>query len=176
MAPYALFSAAVATDAVALTAEITALGYRGSAKTVRRYLQTLRSQPLGSGQTATPRPPTPPTAREVTGWLTRHSDSLTDDERATRDAVLDRSPALRATGDLVSEFAQILTQRRGHELRDWMQRFDTDAAQVPVGAGNSVTSRDLQILVQEAAEAVSSQRPDCRAGGRRSAACGGAET
>ena len=77
---------------------------------------------------ATPRPPTPPTAREVTGWLTRHSDSLTEDECATRDAVLDRSPALRATGDLVSEFAQILTQRRGHEPRDWMQRVDTDAA------------------------------------------------
>jgi hypothetical protein len=53
----------------------------------------------------------------MTGWLTRHSDSLTDDERATRDAVLDRSPALRATGDLVSEFAQILNLRRGHELR-----------------------------------------------------------
>jgi len=95
--------AAGATDAVALTAEITALGYRGSAKTVRRYLQ-----PLRSAQPATPRPPTPPTTRDATGWLTRHPDSLTDDERAARDAVLDRSPGLRATRDQVSEFAEIL--------------------------------------------------------------------
>jgi hypothetical protein len=77
--------AAGVTDAVALTAEITALGYRGSAKTVRRYLQ-----PLRSGQ--------PATARDATGWLTRHPDSLTDEERAARDAVLNRSPALRACG------------------------------------------------------------------------------
>jgi transposase len=115
--------AAGATDAAALTAEITALGYRGSANTVRRYLQ-----PLRSAQTATPRPPTPPTARDATGWLTRHPDSLTDDERGARDAVLNRSPALRATRDQVGAFAEILTQRRGHELHDWLQRIDTDGA------------------------------------------------
>jgi transposase len=115
--------AAGATDAVALTAEITALGYRGSVKTVRRYLQ-----PLRSAQPATPRPPAPPTARDMTGWLTRHPDSLTDDECGARDAVLNRSPALRVTRDLVSEFAEILTQRRGHELQGWMQRVDAAGA------------------------------------------------
>jgi len=62
--------AAGVTDAVALTNEITVLGYRGSAKTVRRYLQPLRSE-----QPATPRPPTPPTAHDATGWLTRHPRS-----------------------------------------------------------------------------------------------------
>ena len=41
-----------------------------------------------------------------------------------------------------------------------------------MGAENSVTSCDLQILVNEAAEAVSSLRSDGRAGGRGSAACG----
>lgn len=115
--------AAGATDAVALTAEITALGYRGSVKTVRRYLQ-----PLRGGQTTTLQPPAPPTTRDVTGWLTRHPDSLTDDERTARDTILDRSPALRITRDLVSEFAEILIQRRGHQLRGWMQRVDTDGA------------------------------------------------
>jgi hypothetical protein len=40
-----------------------------------------------------------------------------------------------------------------------------------VGAENSVTSRDLQILVYETAESISSQRPDGCAGGRGSGAC-----
>jgi hypothetical protein len=44
--------------------------------------------------------------------------------------------------------------------------------QCPVGAENSVTSCDLQILMDETAEAVSSQWSDGRAGGRGSAACG----
>jgi hypothetical protein len=42
----------------------------------------------------------------------------------------------------------------------------------PVGAENSVTSSDLQILMYESAEAVSSRGSDGRAGGRGSAACG----
>jgi hypothetical protein len=41
-----------------------------------------------------------------------------------------------------------------------------------VGAENSVTSCDMQILVHQAAEAVSSYRSNGRAGGRASAACG----
>jgi hypothetical protein len=41
-----------------------------------------------------------------------------------------------------------------------------------VGAENPVTSSDLQVLVNETAEAVSSQWSDGRAGGRGSAACG----
>ena len=88
--------AAGSTDAVALTAEITALGYRGSVKAVRRYLQPLRNGQ--NAQTTTPRPPTPPTAREATGWLTRHPDSLNDNERAARDAVLARSRQRAAGG------------------------------------------------------------------------------
>jgi hypothetical protein len=41
-----------------------------------------------------------------------------------------------------------------------------------VGAQNSVTLCDLQVFLYEAAEPVSSQRPDGRSGGPMSAACG----
>ena len=41
-----------------------------------------------------------------------------------------------------------------------------------MGAENPVMSCDLHILVEEAAEPVSSERPDGRAGGWGSAACG----
>ena len=47
-----------------------------------------------------------------------------------------------------------------------------DKAQVPVGAENPVTSRDLHILVDETAEPVASQRPDDRSGGWRGTARG----
>ena len=42
----------------------------------------------------------------------------------------------------------------------------------PVGADNSVTSCDVHILVHEAAEPISSERPNNRFGGRGSAAGG----
>jgi hypothetical protein len=41
-----------------------------------------------------------------------------------------------------------------------------------VCAENTVTSCDLQILVYETAESVSSKRPDCRAGAWGNVACG----
>ena len=135
-----LLWAAGVTDAVALTAEITAQGYRGSAKTVRRYLR-----PLRSAQPVTPRPPAPPTVRDATGWLTRHPDSLTDDERRTRDTVLDRSPGLRAARDRVGEFAQILTQPRGHELHDWIARIGIDGAP-PLRSFAAGLERDLDAV------------------------------
>jgi transposase len=77
--------AAGVNDAVALTAEITALGYRGSVKTVRRYLQPLRNT-----QTTPPRPPAPLTAREMTGWLIRHK--LNDWQQVDTEG----APALRS--------------------------------------------------------------------------------
>jgi hypothetical protein len=41
-----------------------------------------------------------------------------------------------------------------------------------VGAENAVTSCDLHILVYQAAESISSQRPDCSSGRWGSGACG----
>lgn len=103
------------TDAAALTTQITALGYRGSGKTVRRY-----RQPFRASLTAPAPVPVAPSIRQVTGWLTRHPDSLDEDERLQRKAILTRSPALAATARHVSEFAQMLTGRHGDRLQDWI--------------------------------------------------------
>jgi hypothetical protein len=48
------------------TKEITALGYRGSDQTVRRYLH-----PLRDGRPVPPARPAAPTVRDVTGWIMR---------------------------------------------------------------------------------------------------------
>jgi hypothetical protein len=58
------------TDAARLTEEITAIGYRGSDKTVRHYLQPFRAMLI-----APPPKPTPPTVRAVTSWLTRRPET-----------------------------------------------------------------------------------------------------
>ena len=107
------------TDAAALTDEIKALGYRGSAKTVRRYLQPFRET-----CTAPPAVPVPPTIRQVTGWLTRHPDRLDEDERMQLKQILVRSPELAATHRHDHDFAQIMTNRQGHRLPAWMGELD----------------------------------------------------
>ena len=104
------------TDAAALTAEITALGYRGSDQTVRRYLQ-----PFRASLTAPAPVPVAPSVRQVTGWLTRRPDTLNEDERLELTKILDRSAALTVTSRQVREFAEMLTQRQGQRLGDWMR-------------------------------------------------------
>jgi hypothetical protein len=111
------------TDAARLTREITALGYRGSDKTVRRYLQPFRET-----LAATSPAPVPPSVRQVTGWLTCHPDRLTDDDRVQLKQVLARSDMLTITHQQVHDFAELLTQRRGEHLHGWMCDVDARGA------------------------------------------------
>jgi hypothetical protein len=64
------------TSATQLFEEIRALGYRGSASTVRSYLRPFRAT-----GTAPPAEPRPPKVRHVAGWILRHPDSLDADEQ-----------------------------------------------------------------------------------------------
>jgi transposase len=107
------------TDAARLTEEITAMGYRGSDKTVRRYLHPFRDT-----LTAPPARPTPPTVRQVTGWLTRRPEDLTESQTLRLKNILARSPALQTTHDLIRGFATILTHRHGNELTTWMDQVE----------------------------------------------------
>lgn len=110
------------TNAEALTQEIVALGYRGSDKTVRRYLHPLRA----AGAPAPSPVPLPPTVRQVTGWLTRRPQDLPDPDVKTLQAITARCPALAATYDLVREFAMMLTLRQGEHLGNWMDRVEAE--------------------------------------------------
>ena len=96
-------------NAAQLFLEISALGYTGSYSTVRGYLDQHRPA-------AAPLPPPPPTVREVTGWLTRRPDSLTEDERPRLKALLDRCPELQAADGHVRAFAAMLTRLTGENL------------------------------------------------------------
>jgi transposase len=103
------------TDAAVLTTEITALGYRGSQQTVRRYLH-----PLRDGRPAPPARPVAPTVREVTGWILRRPESLDADEQVRLKQVLGHCPQLDSAAAHVTGFAEMMGGRRGDRLDDWM--------------------------------------------------------
>lgn len=98
--------------------EISALGYTGSYSTVRDYLADQRPAKI-------PLTPPPPTVREVTGWLTRHPDTLTEDERPQLKALLERCPELQAACDHIRTFATMLTQLTGQNLPQWISDLQT---------------------------------------------------
>jgi transposase len=93
--------------------EIRALGYDGSYSVVRDYLCQIRPAKA-------PLPQVPPTVRDVTGWLTRHPDSLAEDDKPRLNAILDRCPELRAASGQVRAFAAMLTQLTGQNLPQWI--------------------------------------------------------
>jgi hypothetical protein len=93
--------------------EIKALGYDGSYPVVRNYLDKHRPAKA-------PLPQAPPTVREVTNWLTRRPDSLTEDEKPRLKGILGRCPELQAASDQVRAFASMLTGLTGHDLPQWI--------------------------------------------------------
>jgi transposase len=96
-----------------LFGEVQALGYDGSYSVVRDYLA--RNRPARE-----PLPPAPPTVREVTNWLCRRPDTLTEDEKPRLAAILDRCPELQAASGQIRAFAAMITGLTGHDLPQWM--------------------------------------------------------
>jgi hypothetical protein len=92
--------------------EIRALGYDGSYHVVCAYLDHRHAR--------APLPPAPPTVRDVTGWLTRHPDSLTEDEQPRLNAILDHCPELQTASGQVRTFAAMLTGLTGQDLPQWI--------------------------------------------------------
>ena len=111
----------VATDAAALTKEITALGYRGSEQTVRRYLH-----PLRDGRPTPPARPAAPTVREVTGWILRRPDTLEPGEQVRLKQVLAHCPQLDSAATRVAAFAEMMCGRHGERLDDWLIAVEAD--------------------------------------------------
>jgi transposase len=96
-----------------LFSEVKALGYNGSYSLVRNYLDRTRPEkaPLGEA---------PPTVRDVTNWLCRRPDTLTEDEQPQLKAILNRCPELQAASDQARAFATMITDLTGQDLPQWM--------------------------------------------------------
>jgi transposase len=109
------------TDAAQLTKEIKAQGYTGSDQTVRRYLR-----PFRHGRPTPPPGPTPPTVREVSGWIMRRPDALDLEEQTRLKEILARCPHLDATSGHVAAFAEIMSNLRGNRLDRWIATVEAD--------------------------------------------------
>lgn len=107
------------TNALQLHREIVALGYPGGYGQVRAYFEQRRFKPE-------PIAPAPPTVREVTGWLTRHPDTLEEDDQPQLKAVLERCPELRAAAGHVRAFGEMITKLQGQLLPEWIAAVRAD--------------------------------------------------
>ncbi len=62
----------------------------------------------------------------MTGWLTRHPDRLTDDQAQRLKEILARCPALDRTAYHVRAFAELMNDRQGCGLGQWMAKVKGD--------------------------------------------------
>lgn len=108
------------TDATALTAEIRAAGYRGSMRTVRRYLHPFRAAPTA------PPVPDPPKVRRLSGWIMTDPERLDPDDQARLDDARGRCPHLDALAGHVTGFVKIRTGLHGERLDDWITQVNAD--------------------------------------------------
>ncbi|MFD3613292.1 ISL3 family transposase [Streptomyces atroolivaceus] len=99
--------------------EIVPLGYTGSYQRVRAYFRTKR---LSADPVTAP----PPSPRTVASWILRHPESLSAGEQLRMKAVLAHCPELEALTRHVRSFAQILTQRQGQRLPEWLAAVRQD--------------------------------------------------
>ncbi|EFH29110.1 MULTISPECIES: ISL3 family transposase [Streptomyces] len=99
--------------------EIVPLGYKASYQRVRAYFRTKRLS-------ADPGNAPPPSPRTVAGWILRHPDSLSKVDQLRLEAVLAHCPELEALTGHVRSFAQILTERQGQRLPDWLDAVRQD--------------------------------------------------
>ncbi|MFI1259135.1 transposase [Streptomyces netropsis] len=108
------------TDSTRLSEEIRALGYRGTDRTVRRWLERLRASSAPVLKVSDV-----PSTRKVTGWITRHPDNLISNEALRLNHLLNHCPELATVVERVRDFAVMMANREGHRLPEWITATET---------------------------------------------------
>ncbi|MEU5348115.1 ISL3 family transposase [Streptomyces sp. NPDC020766] len=101
--------------------ELRERGYEGGESVVKEYVRKLRE--------AFPHDDPPrrnPSVRDVTSWITRHPDRLNDDQAQQLKAVLARCPELEQTAQHIRAFAELMNNRQGRHLGQWIDRVQSD--------------------------------------------------
>ena len=109
------------TDATRLWREIRARGYPGGYSRVRDYLAQFRDAAAAPAPAPAPQPPK---VKKVTSWLMTDPDHLTAGDKAQLTAILTECPELAALREHIAAFADLMTQRRGRHLEQWITAAD----------------------------------------------------
>lgn len=119
--------------------EIRERGYQGSRQVVRRHLTALRAG------TAEPLRADIPSPRKITSWIMRPRESLTDrqDEQLLQVRLV--CPDITRACDLARAFADLVRNRRGHLLHDWIRQAEQHAPK-PMSGFAGFLRRDLDAV------------------------------
>ncbi|MFF9643168.1 transposase [Kitasatospora aureofaciens] len=107
-------------NAALLRAEIQALGYTGSRKTVCRFLNSLAE----SGSRPLPPPEPPPPVRDIVRWIIGRPSRLSEDDHQKIKDVRARCPEIDAAARQAQAFALILRKREGGRLMEWIAQAE----------------------------------------------------
>ncbi|MDQ6661734.1 MAG: transposase, partial [Chloroflexota bacterium] len=99
--------------------EIQAQGFRGTDRTVYRFTQTLRQEPVELPALSVVNRIS---VQEALWLIARPFDSLNEDERADLEELCQASSRLSTLHTLVQAFGQIVRKREGHRLEHWKKQ------------------------------------------------------
>ncbi|WP_405753190.1 transposase [Streptomyces sp. NBC_00012] len=67
-----------------------------------------------------------PSTRDVTSWITRRPDRLDDDQAQQLKKIFARCPELDRTAEHVRAFAELMNNRQGRQLGQWIEHVQAD--------------------------------------------------
>ncbi|MFD4610016.1 transposase [Streptomyces sp. NPDC058440] len=109
------------TSVQQLFREIRERGYRGSVQVVRRHIASLRKE------TAEPVRADIPSPRRITYWIMRPTGTLTEREQNRLLDVRIACPDIVRAYDLARCFHDLMTNRLGALLHDWIRQAEQNA-------------------------------------------------
>jgi transposase len=107
-------------------------GYTASYSNVERYLAPLRTKDHTFKQEEPAKEPIkkptttkrPPTAKQVSRWITLPKDRRLDWQNAYLERLFQADPAIAQAADLMVDFATMLRERDGERLDEWLAKVD----------------------------------------------------
>ncbi|MFF5931559.1 ISL3 family transposase [Streptomyces hydrogenans] len=127
------------TSGTLLFREIQERGYTGSIQVVRRHLAKLREGTAEPVHAAIPSP------RRITSWIMRPHETLSDQEVEKLLDVRTACPDITRAHDLARCFRDLLVNRRGSMLPDWIRQAEQDAP-APVRSFAGFLRQDLDAV------------------------------
>ncbi|MFE3688695.1 transposase [Streptomyces sp. NPDC059095] len=108
------------TSGTQLFQEIRDRGYRGSVQVVRKHLAALKTGTAEPVRVAVPSP------RKITSWIMRPREKLSESEVEQLDQVRLACPDIARACDLARVFQDLVRNRRGHLLLEWIRQAESD--------------------------------------------------